>query len=79
MPLDNPDLLGTEKDGSNSHEYCKYCYRDGAFINPNMSLKEMTDLVMTQMEKMDLDSKVIDTAVSSLPNLKRWRHTTPVL
>lgn len=72
MPLDNPDLQGTEKDGSKSNEYCKYCYQQGAFINPNMTLKDMTSLVITQMEKMNVDSKIIDMAVSSLPNLKRW-------
>lgn len=73
MPLDNPELLGTEKDGSKNNEYCKYCYENGAFVNPNMNLKEMTSLVITQMEKMNIDSKTIDMAVSSLPNLKRWR------
>lgn len=73
MPLDNPDLLGTEKDGAKNNEYCKYCYENGAFVNPNMNLKEMTNLVITQMEKMNIDSKTIDMAVSSLPSLKRWR------
>jgi len=73
MPLDNPELSGTEKDGSKNNEYCKYCYENGAFVNPNMNLKEMTNLVITQMETMNIDSKTIDMAVSSLPNLKRWR------
>lgn len=73
MPLDNPDLQGTEKDGSKSDEYCKYCYRNGDFINPNMTLKEMTSLVITQMEKMNIESKIIDKALSALPNLKRWK------
>jgi radical SAM superfamily enzyme len=72
MPLDNPDLLGTEKDGSKSMEYCIYCYQHGEFMNPKMTLKEMTALVASQMEKMHIDSKTIDMAVSSLPHLKRW-------
>jgi hypothetical protein len=76
MPLDNPDLQGTEKDGSKSDKYCKYCYRNGAFINPNMTLKEMTSLVITQMEKMNIDSKIIDKALSALPNLKRWKASS---
>ena len=76
MPLDNPDLQGTEKDGSKSDEYCKYCYCNGAFINPNMTLKEMTSLVITQMEKMNIDSKIIDKALSALPNLKRWKASS---
>lgn len=75
MPLDNPELLGTEKDGSKSQEYCKYCYQQGAFTKPEMTLKEMISQVITQMEKMKIDSRAIDMAVSSLPNLKRWKTT----
>ena len=30
MPL-NPEVLGTEKDGSKNEEYCTYCYADGHF------------------------------------------------
>ena len=73
MPLDNAELRGTEKNGSESQEYCKYCYQDGAFINPGMTLKEMSTIVITQMEKMNIDTKTIDMAVSSLPHLKRWQ------
>jgi hypothetical protein len=73
MPLDKPELLGTEKDGSKSHEYCLYCYQDGAFINPDMTLPEMKTLVKGQMEKMKIHTGIIDMAVNSLPDLKRWR------
>lgn len=76
MPLDKPELLGTEKDGSKSKEYCTYCYQNGAFINPNMTLTEMKTLVKTQMEKMKMDAGIINMAVGSLPNLKRWRKKT---
>jgi hypothetical protein len=78
IPLDNPDLQGTEKDGSKSDSYCKYCYRNGAFTNPNITLKEMTSSVITQMEKLNLDSKTIDMAVNALPNLKRWKASAVV-
>lgn len=73
MPLDNQEMLGSEKDGSKNPEYCKYCYRDGAFINPNMSLKEMTSLVKKQMRNMNIAQDTIDLAVNSLPHLKRGR------
>ena len=73
MPLDKPELLGTEKDGSKSHEYCTYCYQNGAFINPNMTLPEMKTLVKEQMKKMKIDTGIIDMAVNSLPNLKYYR------
>jgi hypothetical protein len=74
MPIDNVADRGTEKDGSKSSEYCKYCYQNGAFINPNMSFEEMKSLVITQMEKMNLPADIIQNSVRSLPNLKRWRN-----
>ena len=74
MPIDNVADRGTEKDGSKSCEYCKYCYQSGAFINPNMSFEEMKSLVVTQMEKMNLPSDIIQHSIRSLPNLKRWRN-----
>lgn len=73
MPLDKPELLGTEKDGSKNKEYCTYCYQNGAFTNPNMSLSEMKTLVKTQMEKMKIDTEIITMSLNSLPNLKRWK------
>jgi hypothetical protein len=79
MPLDKPELLGTEKDGSKSHEYCAYCYQNGAFISPNMTLPEMETLVKGQMEKMKIDTGIIDMAVKSLPNLKRWRAASALV
>jgi len=76
MPLDNPSLMGTEKDGSKSEEYCVYCYQNGAFLNPGMSLEEMKRLVKEQMQKMKIDETTISMAVSSLPFLKRWKATS---
>lgn len=73
MPLDNQEMPGSEKDGSKNLEYCKYCYQDGAFINPNMSLKEMKSLVKQQMKNRSIAQDTIDLAVNSLPHLKRWR------
>lgn len=73
MPLDRPEMAGTEKDGSKSSEYCVYCYRDGAFLNPGMNLDEMKKLVREQMELRKIDESVINMAIGSLPMLKRWR------
>mgnify|MGYP003397654797 CR=1 FL=1 len=79
MPLNKPELMGTEKDGSKSKEYCTYCYQKGVFINPAMSLEEMKTLVKEQMEKRKIDSTIINMAVSSLPGLKRWKIKTSSL
>lgn len=74
MPIDNIADRGTEKDGSKSSEYCKYCYQNGAIVNPNMTFEEMKSLVITQMQKMNLPADIIQKSVKSLPYLKRWRN-----
>lgn len=74
MPIDNIADRGTEKDGSMNSEYCKYCYQNGALVNPHMTLEEMKSLVVTQMKKMNLPPDIIEKSVKSLPYLKRWRN-----
>jgi len=79
MPLDNDEMCGSEKDGSKSHEYCRYCYQNGAFTTPDITLEEMKSIVIREMQKRNIDSKIIDMAVKSLPHLKRWGTATAQL
>jgi hypothetical protein len=79
MPIDNIADRGTEKDGSNSGDYCKYCYQNGALVNPKMTFEEMRSLVIAQMTKMDLPSAVIEKSVQRLPYLKRWRNVQAMM
>ena len=73
MPLDGAELRGTEKDGSKSAEYCKYCYSDGVFITPGITLEEMRSLITERMEKEQIPEDIIEAAVNRLSLLKRWR------
>ncbi|UPK67249.1 zinc ribbon domain-containing protein [Chitinophaga filiformis] len=75
MPIDDPAMAGTEKNGAPSKEYCKYCYQQGAFTTPNMTLDEMRTVVKTEMEKRHIGQEIINLAVNTLPNLKRWRNS----
>jgi len=79
MPLSSPELLGTEKDGSRKKYYCKYCYQNGQFTEPHLTLEEMKTNVKGRMEAMNMNADVVDLTVSSLPNLKRWRKAEAVL
>ncbi len=76
MPIDDAGMRGTEKDGSVSQEYCKYCYVNGVFTEPDMTIDEMNDLVKTQMERRAIPAHAIQLALESLPYLKRWRKKT---
>jgi hypothetical protein len=78
MPLEDAELLGTEKEGSKNHTYCKYCYENGAFVNPGMTMEEMQLLITDTMEKKNIPEDIIEAAVSRLPLLQRWKMKEPV-
>jgi len=49
MPI-REDYFGTNADGSDSQEYCKFCWQNGHFTNPNQTLDQMVEL---SVEKYD--------------------------
>ncbi len=80
MPLTNPEASGTEKDGSQSTEYCCYCYKDGAFT-ADLTMDQMIDnCVQFFVENnKDTDEKLTMDEFKALmrekfPKLKRWQH-----
>ncbi len=74
MPIDNPADRGTEKDGALSAEFCKYCYKHGNLVEPDMTMEQMSTLVATQMKKMNLPEPIIRLSLKKLPMLKRWQE-----
>ncbi|MBP2134593.1 molecular chaperone DnaK (HSP70) [Methanomicrobium sp. W14] len=75
MPMKNDEEFGTEADGSKSMEYCTYCYRNGKFIEPDMTIDEAVSKYAPAMAKglnMPLDKAkiMVKTYLSSLP---RWQ------
>ncbi len=76
MPIDDPALAGTERDGSLSETYCTYCYRNGELVNPQLTLEQMQLIVQQQMNVRHLAQPLIDAALACLPGLTRWHHKT---
>jgi hypothetical protein len=77
MPIDSFDLYGTNKDGSKNNDYCKYCYLNGQFTNPGLTLEEMKEHMMKLMDKDKLPQDIVEVAINRLPFLKRWSaHVT---
>jgi len=74
MPLTEPGILGTESDGSPASEYCRYCYKQGHFLSPDMSLEDMRSLVLQKMQEQHIPEDIIEAAVIRLPSLKRWKE-----
>ncbi len=74
MPLTTEDAKGTENNGQKTNDYCKYCYEDSNFKNPDMKLEEMKNTVKMHMEKKNLPIYMVQKALNILPALKRWKN-----
>lgn len=72
MPIDQPELMGTEKDGSKSTIYCKFCYRNGEFADPDITLEAMKTHVREELNKVHAPAPAIREAIGKVKNLSRW-------
>jgi hypothetical protein len=73
MPLEKGEKSGTEADGSKSTMYCHYCYKDGAFCDPDMTLEQMKVVVDDNMKEDKMNIMMRWLAKMQLPSLKRWK------
>lgn len=74
MPLKaDPKGGGTRADGSVSTDYCSYCYADGKFISPGMTLVDARALVVDKLRQKDFSKFFARFFASGLNRLSRWR------
>ena len=66
--------FGTEADSSDSVDYCKYCYQNGSFTEPDLTLIVMINRAVEQMHSsFDMPNETArELALAIIPHLKRW-------
>ena len=74
MPMDTPEDFGTGAEGFRINDYCHFCFKDGRFTEPHISMEQMIDKIagMAPMMRMTED-KAREMAKTFIPRLKRWR------
>ena len=75
MPLEKPEQFGTGEGGVRSGKYCHYCYRDGKFTQPDITMQGMVDMCVTMMVQREVMPEAEARALMSraIPKLKRWQ------
>ena len=75
MPLGTPGGYGTNTDGSENKEYCKFCFQNGSFTNPDQTLEEMiASSVAFMSEELHFPKEKAERMSNDIiPNLKRWK------
>lgn len=73
MPLKSDSELGTEKDGKLNADYCKYCYKDGEFID-KVDMNEYIEMCSKFGFQAGMTNEEMKAFCEKLfPTLKRWK------
>ena len=63
---------GTNADGSLNEEYCKDCFQNGEFTEPDITLEEM--ITRKTKEMMEKNPRLPENQEENLKKLKCFRH-----
>ena len=74
MPLAKDPLGGgTEANGTTNKEYCSHCYKNGQFVEPNITVSKMIDKVSGKMREMRIPGFLTKIFTRQIPKLQRWK------
>jgi hypothetical protein len=65
-------FIAPELDGSKSI-YCTNCYKNGKFIDPNISMKEMIEMIVPILGRAIGEEEARKEMKKLLPTLMRWK------
>lgn len=65
-------FIQTEQDGSRS-VYCTNCYKNGKFIDPDISMEEMIEEIVPVLGKSIGEREARKKLTTLFSNLKRWK------
>lgn len=76
MPLGAPGFYGTNSDGSENTEYCKFCFESGSYTQPDMTVDQMIESSVSYMVKglRVPEEKARSMSQLIIPTLKRWKN-----
>ena len=76
MPMHFEEDFGTNGDGTLNAEYCRFCFKNGMFTAPDLTLEEQIErLIDIGVSRLNLSKDhARELAENTLPDLKRWQN-----
>ena len=76
MPFDeaHSGLIAKEADGRDSI-YCTYCYKDGAFLDPDATVEDMVEMGVPHLAQKIGEPAAREQLKKFVPSLSRWNGT----
>ncbi len=74
MPIHKQEYFGTDQHGRKSDMYCKYCFQQGHFTEPDIGVNGMIDKCVGFMMGSGVmpEQHIRETLSVVIPSLKRW-------
>ena len=75
MPINKSEYYGTDQHGKRAEEYCKYCFQQGNFTDPQIDVKGMINKCVDIMMHSGVmpEQHIRETLSAVIPSLKRWQ------
>jgi hypothetical protein len=75
MPLTKPEDFGTDQAGYRVNDFCRHCYVNGAFTEPQITMDGMLERCVGVMHTQGIMPAPQARALLAdvMPRLKRWR------
>jgi len=75
MPMERPELFGTNANGTRAEEYCTYCFQNGKFTQPDIAMQEMINKCIEVMVQKNImpEGQARGLMMKTIPTLKRWK------
>jgi len=74
-PLEKAEDFGTAASGFRVNDYCHFCFQNGAFTEPDISMRGMIDKCVAIMGKQGImpEAQARTLMTEVIPKLKRWQ------
>ena len=73
MPLKKDADCGSNADGPHNDRFCKNCFTDGKFRDPDMTVGQMKEKVKSVMKGMGIPGFLSGFFTKGISKLERWR------
>jgi hypothetical protein len=73
--MGKPEDFGSNADGTRNEEYCHYCFQNGKFTTPDITMEQMIEMLVGMAAKMGMtEAQARQMAETFIPMLKRWKN-----
>lgn len=73
LPLRNEEDCGTNADNSRNETYCHFCYQNGTFTKPDLTLEKQSERLIEIAVASGMSQTEAEEKAKQLGNLERWK------